>query len=220
MNQGVTRKCNPSFFAVAAAANMRCDATTRKDSCGRPPAVDALVFDAYDALFDVHSVTAMAERLFPGHGARLSQLWRTKQIEYTWLTSLMAQDGGAARAPRPDFAAVTAMSLDYALDYALASLRLDPASSGRSQLQDAYLSLTPFPDVADALAALAPRPRWILSNGTLTMLQPPVRNAGLARHIDDHDAGRPAGAPRLTPVRARACTARRSPRSPARSRSR
>lgn len=143
-------------------------------------AVDALVFDAYGTLFDVHSVTASAERLLPGRGAALSQLWRTKQLEYTWLTSLMAADGGAARAPRPDFAAVTARALDYALD----ALGLALVDAQRAELRNAYLTLAAFDDVPAALAALAPRPRWILSNGTMTMLEPLVRHAGLDRHLD------------------------------------
>ena len=62
--------------------------------------VDALVFDAYGTLFDVHSVTALAEQLVPGRGAALSQLWRAKQLEYTWLGSLMT----APTLPRADFA--------------------------------------------------------------------------------------------------------------------
>ena len=141
-----------------------------------PPAlaIDALVFDAYGTLFDVHSVVDEAERLVPGHGAVLSQLWRTKQLEYTWLQSLMATD------PREDFAALTAHALDYALE-ALAT----PLSAGdRRRLRDAYLTLGTFPDVRDALDALAPRPRWILSNGTLAMLEPLVRHNGLERHLD------------------------------------
>jgi 2-haloacid dehalogenase len=142
----------------------------------RPLAVDALVFDAYGTLFDVHSVTALAEALAPGRGAQLSQLWRTKQLEYTWLTSLMA----APACPRPDFAAVTAQ----ALDHALAALRIELGSGARDRLRDAYLTLSPYPDVAGALALLAPRPRWILSNGTLGMLEPLVRHTGLAAHLD------------------------------------
>lgn len=138
--------------------------------------VDALVFDAYGTLFDVHSVTTLAERLAPGRSAALSQLWRTKQLEYTWLSSLMASP---AR-PREDFSAMTA----HALDYALASLGIDLGAGDRLRLRDAYLTLSPFPDVAKALAALAPRPRWILSNGTLAMLEPLVRHAGLAGRID------------------------------------
>ncbi|HEY8624189.1 MAG TPA: HAD-IA family hydrolase [Casimicrobiaceae bacterium] len=72
--------------------------------------IDALVFDAYGTLFDVQSVAATVERLFPGRGAALSQLWRTKQLEYTWLQSLMQ----SPMQRREDFAAVTAHALDYA----------------------------------------------------------------------------------------------------------
>jgi 2-haloacid dehalogenase len=142
----------------------------------RPLAVDALVFDAYGTLFDVHSVTALAEALAPGHGSALSQLWRTKQLEYTWLASLMATPGW----PRQDFAAVTAQ----ALDYAVAALGIDLASDARDRLRDAYLTLSPFADVPATLALLAPRPRWILSNGTLAMLEPLVRHTGLDAHLD------------------------------------
>jgi 2-haloacid dehalogenase len=139
-------------------------------------AIDALVFDAYGTLFDVHSVAALAEDLSPGHGAAISRLWRAKQLEYTWLQSLMASPAQ----PRGDFAAVTAA----ALDYALAALRLELASEARQRLCDAYLALTAFPDVPGALAALAPRPRWILSNGTLRMLEAAVAHAGIGATLD------------------------------------
>ncbi len=137
-------------------------------------AVDAVVFDAYGTLFDVHAVVARAEELVPGHGAMLSRLWRTKQLEYTWLQSLMGPS------VREDFEAVTA----HALDYALAELGLRLAARERRALRDAYLTLAPFPDVPATLAALAPRPRWILSNGTLAMLEPLVRHHGLTAHLD------------------------------------
>ena len=138
--------------------------------------VDALVFDAYGTLFDVHSVAALAEALAPGRGAALSGLWRTKQLEYTWLTSLMTSPA----APRADFAAVTAQ----ALDFALAALGIELGSGDRARLQGAYLTLAAFPDVVASLARLAPRPRWILSNGTLGMLEPLVRHTGLDAHLD------------------------------------
>lgn len=141
--------------------------------------VDAFVFDAYGTLFDVHSVAAAADRLFPGRGEALSRLWRAKQLEYTWLTSLMAGAGDAAAATRPDFATVTAQ----ALDYALAAQGLVLGADGRATLQAAYLALSVFPDVPAALSALAPRPRWILSNGTQAMLAPLVRHAGLEHHL-------------------------------------
>ena len=136
----------------------------------------AFVFDAYGTLYDVHSVVTLAEELAPRQGAVLSQLWRTKQLEYTWLSSLMRQPGYA----RQDFAALTA----HALDYALAQLMIPLAGEARQRLLDAYRSLSPFPDAADALALLAPRPRAILSNGTLEMLTPLVAGSALAPHID------------------------------------
>ena len=138
--------------------------------------IEALVFDAYGTLFDVHSVSALAEALAPGRGGALSQLWRAKQLEYTWLASLMSAHASA----REDFAALTA----HALDYALASLSIDLGGDERDRLRGAYLALAPFPDAAGALAALGPRPRWILSNGTLAMLEPLVRQSGLGAHLD------------------------------------
>src|SRR5258706_6858758 len=69
--------------------------------------ISALVFDAYGTLFDVHSVTALAESLFPAKGAALSQAWRAKQLEYTWLRSLMGH--------YEDFSLVTAASLEWAI---------------------------------------------------------------------------------------------------------
>lgn len=136
--------------------------------------VDALVFDAYGTLFDVHSLTALAEELVPGRGGALSQLWRTKQLEYTWLGSLMSG------LPRADFAAVTAQ----ALDYALAALGIELGGGGRARLREAYFTLAPFPDAAPTLARLAPRPRWILSNGTLGMLLPLMQHTGFDSLVD------------------------------------
>jgi 2-haloacid dehalogenase len=138
--------------------------------------VDALVFDAYGTLFDVQSVVTLAERLFPGHGAALSQLWRTKQLEYSWLQSLML----SPTQRREDFAALTAHALDYAVD----ALGLAAQAAVRHRLLDAYLDLSPFPDVAPALAVLAPLPRLILSNGTRQMLELLVASTGIAPHLD------------------------------------
>jgi 2-haloacid dehalogenase len=138
--------------------------------------IAAFVFDAYGTLFDVHSIAALADELAPGNGAALSRLWRTKQLEYTWLQSLMT----SARFPREDFAAITS----HALDYANAALMLRLDANARIRLQDAYLHLLPFPEAAAALAALAPRPRWILSNGTLGMLEPLARSTGLDTVLD------------------------------------
>jgi 2-haloacid dehalogenase len=180
MNQGVTRKCNPYFFARDARNAPRAiKADYGRLRMNEPAAlleVDALVFDAYGTLFDVHSVTQTAEHLAPGRGTALSQLWRTKQLEYTWLASLMTTPAFS----RPDFAAVTAQ----ALEYALAALSIELEAGDRARLAQAYLRLAPFPDVAAALASLAPRPRWILSNGTRPMLEPLVTSAGLDAHLE------------------------------------
>ena len=135
-----------------------------------PPA--AFVFDAYGTLFDPMSVAWRAEALLPGHGADLAKLWRTKQLEYTWLGSLMEA--------RSDFGRVT----EQALDYALAALTLPLDTTARRELVDAWLALAPYPDVVPTLARLAPRPRWILSNGTLAMLEPLVEASGLRPHLD------------------------------------
>lgn len=138
--------------------------------------VDALVFDAYGTLFDVHSVETTAERLFPERGSALSQLWRAKQLEYSWLQSVMQ----SPLQRREDFAAVTA----HALDYGAEALGLSLAAAARHRLLDAYLDLAPFPDVEPALARLAPLPRLILSNGTREMLEPLAAATGIARHLD------------------------------------
>lgn len=131
----------------------------------------ALVFDAYGTLFDVHSVSGEAERRFPGRGAELSRLWRQKQLEYTWLRSLM----GRYR----DFETVTADALHHAAE--ALGLQLDVAAA--SALLGAYRTLGTFPEVHRVLAALAPRPRVILSNGSPAMLEAAVRHAGLDRHL-------------------------------------
>ena len=109
--------------------------------------VDALVFDAYGTLFDVQSVVTLAERLFPGHGSACRSCGAAKQLEYSWLQSLML----SPTQRREDFAALTA----HALDYAVKALGLSPQMAVRHRLLDAYLDLSPFPDVAPALARSA-----------------------------------------------------------------
>ena len=133
----------------------------------------ALVFDAYGTLFDVHSVTAAAEAIWPGKGAALSQLWRTKQLEYTWLRSLMGR--------YEDFSHVT----ESALRYACAGLKLPLDDAQRAQLLEGYLHLAPFPEVPAALERLRGIRLAILSNGSPAMLEPVVFNAGLHGRITD-----------------------------------
>lgn len=131
----------------------------------------ALVFDAYGTLFDVHSVTRLADTIWPGRGAALSQLWRTKQLEYTWLRSLMRR--------YEDFSRVTEDSLRYTCD----AMGLPYSAESHAQLMAAYLRLDPFPEVREALDRLAGIPLAILSNGSPAMLAPLVAHAALDRVI-------------------------------------
>lgn len=126
----------------------------------------AFVFDAYGTLFDVHSVQTRCESLWPGKGAQLSQLWRTKQLEYTWLRSLMRR-----YAP---FSEVTKEALLVACEF----LRLKIQESDKQALLAEYRRLALFPDVRHALAALKVK-QAILSNGSPDMLDPLVAHSGL-----------------------------------------
>ncbi|QYR19699.1 haloacid dehalogenase type II [Paenibacillus sp. sptzw28] len=129
--------------------------------------IKAIVFDAYGTLFDIHSVISKIDQLFPGEGKQISELWRKKQLEYTWLRSLM----GRYR----DFWKVT----DDSLAFALKALRLRSDGQTRNIILNEYLVLKPYPEVAAALDQLQHLPLGILSNGTPYMLYSVVNNAGL-----------------------------------------
>jgi 2-haloacid dehalogenase len=127
--------------------------------------VDALVFDAYGTLYDVHSVVRRCESCFPAKGMQLSQLWRAKQLEYTWQRSLMQRYVPFSQVTRE------------ALAYSCAALGLD-AGPHAAALMEEYLHLAPFPEVPAALERLKMK-RAILSNGSPDLLDPLVRNSGL-----------------------------------------
>jgi len=127
----------------------------------------ALVFDAYGTLFDVHSVIATCNQKFPGQGPALSQAWRAKQLEYTWLRSLMGR--------YEDFWQVT----ESGLLQACKMLNLPCPPETRPPLMEAYLHLDPYSEVKPALAALSGYKLAILSNGSPRMLAAAVESAGL-----------------------------------------
>lgn len=134
--------------------------------------IKAVVFDAYGTLFDVQSVAEITEEIFPGYGEIITQVWRIKQLEYTWLRSLMRQ--------YRDFAAVTRDSLTYTLK--CLGLEYDDASFAR--IMDKYLHLDLYPDALLALEAMAEKKLAILSNGSPEMLNALVRNSGLRPILD------------------------------------
>ena len=134
----------------------------------------AIAFDAYGTLFDVFSITALGEELFPGKGDALAQLWRLKQLQYSTLRSLMGR--------HRDFWGLT----EDGLVYAAKSLGLDLTPDKRWRLLDAYLTLAAFPNVKPGLEALRERGLRlaILSNGEPRMLEAAARGAGIIDLLD------------------------------------
>ena len=134
----------------------------------------AIAFDAYGTLFDVFSVGALADELFPGKGEAIAQLWRVKQLQYSMLRSLMGR--------HRDFWRLT----EDGLVYTARSLGLDLTPDKRTRLLDAYLTLTAFPDVKPGLETLRRRGLRlaILSNGEPRMLEAAARSAGIIDLLD------------------------------------
>ncbi|HHZ07537.1 MAG TPA: haloacid dehalogenase type II [Rhizobiales bacterium] len=134
----------------------------------------AFVFDAYGTLFDVHAaVRRHAGRIGPD-GQLLSEIWRAKQLEYSWTRTLM----GAYR----DFWQLTEEALDFAFARVPGADR-----SLRADLLEAYWHLDCYPEVPAVLKALkAEGARLaILSNGSPAMLDAAVRSAALDQVLDE-----------------------------------
>ncbi len=131
---------------------------------------DALVFDLYGTLLEIASVGRAAGAVTDDPAAFVD-LWRQKQLEYTWLRSLMGR--------YVDFWAVTGDALDYTLERR--GVQVDAA--GRERLLGAWLDVAPYPEVGDALARLAPRTLAVLSNGSPSMLENGLAAGGLTKAI-------------------------------------
>ena len=135
--------------------------------------IRACVFDAYGTLFDVHApLRKLAPEIGP-EAENISKLWRQKQLEYTWLRSLMGVHA--------DFWHVTGDALDYALEhYKVHELGL------RDEIMALYLKLDAYPDVVEALQAVRSKGKRtaILSNGSPSMLDSAVRHAGVEKLFD------------------------------------
>lgn len=135
-------------------------------------AIKAVVFDAYGTLYDVQSVAAVTDEAFPGYGELISQIWRLKQLEYTWLRSLMGR--------YEDFSVITRQSLAFTLR----TIGLSFNDAVFDRIMDKYVHLELYPDAKDALNALKDRKLAILSNGSTDMLNALVRNTGLDKILD------------------------------------
>ncbi|WP_237245109.1 MULTISPECIES: haloacid dehalogenase type II [Sorangium] len=135
--------------------------------------IKALAFDAFP-IFDPRPIAALAEELCPGKGALLSEAWRTRQFEYTWLR--------VAAREYADFWQVTA----DALAFAERALRLDLGEARRARLLGAYLELEAWPDALPALASLrrAGLRLSFLSNFTPRMLGAAIERSGLGGLFD------------------------------------
>ena len=135
--------------------------------------IRACVFDAYGTLFDVNSAAAQAKDALGEKWQPLADLWRTKQLQYTWLRGLMGRHA--------DFWQVTG----DALDYAMGGLKLDDPGL-RDRLMGLYLRLRAYPEVKDTLARLKAGgiKLAILSNGAPRMLAAAAGNSGIADLLD------------------------------------
>jgi 2-haloacid dehalogenase len=135
--------------------------------------VDACVFDAYGTLFDFNSAAGAARGELGEDWQRVSDLWRQKQLQYTWLRGLAGHHA--------DFWQVTG----DALEFTLATLRLERPGL-HARLMDLYLRLATFPEVPETLRRLKATGRKlaILSNGTPAMLDAAVHSAGLEKLFD------------------------------------
>jgi 2-haloacid dehalogenase len=134
--------------------------------------IKAVVFDAYGTLYDIQSVADITEQAFPGYGDIITQIWRIKQLEYSWLRSLMRR--------YEDFSIVTRDSLAYTLR--VLGLQYDDAAFAR--IMDKYLDLDLYPDALAALVALGGYKLAILSNGSPDMLNALAKNSGLDHMLD------------------------------------
>ncbi|AQQ03891.1 haloacid dehalogenase, type II [Roseibium algicola] len=134
--------------------------------------VKAVVFDAYGTLYDPQSVATVTDRAYPGYGEMITQVWRIKQLEYTWLRSLMQK--------YEDFESITSASLRYTLKL----LGLPLIDSVFTSILEKYRWLDPYPEAHDALEGLAGHDLAILSNGSPNMLNELVRNTGFDRQIN------------------------------------
>lgn len=162
----LNRRTFMGLLAGSAAAGFAGTHTAGQAAVAQP--YKAIAFDAFP-IFDPRPIFKLAETLFPGKGAELSNAWRTRQFEYQWLRAL----GGHYA----DFWQTT----EDALVFSAKTLQLDLTADKRDQMMQAYLQLNAWPDVPAALKRLkeAGIRLAFLSNMTRKMLETNMRHAGL-----------------------------------------
>ncbi len=135
--------------------------------------IKAIIFDAYGTLFDVNSAAEKCKDKIGGKWEGFANYWRTTQLEYTWLRSLMKR--------HKDFWQVTEDSLDKSMK----AYEIDP--SMKNELLDLYKILSPFKEVPEVLKSLKEKDLKlaILSNGTPTLLNQLVKSNNLDNLFDD-----------------------------------
>ena len=135
--------------------------------------ISVCVFDAYGTLFDYNTAAGRHSAVLGEKAAPLADLWRLKQLQYTWLRSLMGRYTG--------FWQVTG----EALDFAMGELGIEDEAL-RANLMEAYLTLDTYPEVQETLATLRAHGlrTAILSNGESSMLDAAVEAAGIADSLD------------------------------------
>lgn len=133
----------------------------------------AIIFDVYGTLYDVNSVEEKCEELFPQYGILLCKEWRKRQLEYSWIRTLMNQ--------YENFWIVTKDALCDACD----ELKLEYSDENIGDLLNQYLLLKPYSEVLDTLKQIHAQKKTILSNGTEDMLHGLLTNTSLQQYFDE-----------------------------------
>ena len=141
-----------------------------------------VAFDAYGTLFDVYSIQALANEIYPSQGAAVAIMWRDKQIEYTRLITQSDPHGPTGSKYYLSFWELTRLSLEYTLD----RLKLNRSESQVEKLMQQYAHLTPFPENLAVLQKVKAMglTTCILSNGSPDMLSSAVKSAGMGDLLD------------------------------------
>lgn len=155
-----------TFAATGMTSGLLASIPTARAAAGKK--IKAIAFDAF-SIFDPRSVFALAEQIFPGRGAELSNMWRTRQFEYQWLRALSGHYA--------DFWKAT----EDALIFSGKMLKLDIPHEKSKRLMEAYLELKVWPDVPAALQSLKSDGIRLafLSNATPEILDASIRRSGL-----------------------------------------